>query len=181
MNKLKLFAQALFSWSIDDLLPVDEHCIFDAYFCLSFGNRISETSETNQFLVNSVIKKYKQTKKPLIIQSECAHAFPLSIYIDKVISSQDMEVDHQDTYEAVQRCYVYCKENKIKSLLVFAHPQHAWRVKRSLEKIGLHPFIANTKGAPYDLKSTQAWAKSEFIFIPRELFKRLYYLFSGKI
>jgi len=75
----------------------------------------------------------------------------------------------------------YCCANNFKTVLIFAHPHHTWRVKKTIEKFGLVGVVADTTGTPCDLKSIQIWTRIKFIFILRKFFTRLYYLFSEKI
>ena len=166
-------------------MEVKDHYVFhrkiDAYFCQSFGPQINGPGISNEFLAKLIIKKYRKDPLPLIIQKDCADAFPEDIYIDKIISEHQTPGKYLDSYEVSRQCFEFCLQNNIKTVLVFAHPDHVWRVAKTIKKFGLDWVIADTKGTPYDPKSVQLWTRSKWLFIPREIIVILAYWFSHKI
>jgi len=155
---------------------------FDGIFCQSFGRRDDGPGLSNEVLAKLVceIQEKCENKKPLIIQKDCADAFPAGIKIDKIISEHQTPGKYLDSYEVSRQCLEYCLQNNIKTLLVFAHPDHIWRVRKTLEKFGLEAISVNCT-VPYDHKSAQIWTRSKWLFMPWEFFARLAYIFSGKI
>lgn len=153
----------------------------DAYFCQSFGLRKDGPGTSNEFLANFIVEIYNKIPKKLIIQEDAAIAFPKEIKINKIISKHSKPEKYLDTYEVSRQCAKYCKEYGIKKLLVFAHPDHIWRVARSIEKFGIETISVKLKSMPYDPESSQVWTRSRRAFLPRELIVRIYYFLTGKI
>ena len=181
MKKSILF-ESLFKWKFVNFSSKEEYINVDGFFCQAFGPRKNNPGFSNQFLAGCIIQEYKKNPKPLIIQKECADAFPSNIKIDKIISKHEVYGKYLDSFEVSRQCYEYCKKNNLKTLLVFAHPDHIWRVVKTLEKIGFNNIVvADTRGTPYDWHSIQIWTKAKFIFLLREFFVRLLYLFKKKI
>ncbi|MFZ4631915.1 MAG: hypothetical protein ACOYL8_01750 [Patescibacteria group bacterium] len=155
---------------------------FDAIFCQSFGRGKNGPGLSNECLAKSIteIQEKCAYNKPLIIQKDCADAFPTEIKIDKIISEHQTPGKYLDSYEVSRQCLEYCLKNNIKTLLVFAHPAHIWRVQQTLENFGLKT-IGVTCDVPYDPQSDQLWTRSKWLFIPWELFARLSYIITRKI
>lgn len=145
----------------------------DAIFCPSFGRRINEPSLSNKFLAKRIVEYYQGNPLPLIIQKDCADYCPADIEIDKTISSHVLSGLYLDTVEVVRQCAQYCIEHNLKKVLVFAHPDHLGRVKRSLKYFQLEYEVADTSACPYDPKSTQAWTRGRAIYFLREILVRI--------
>jgi len=153
-----------------------------AIFCQSFGRRGNNPGLSNIALAESVIRICGDFDQPpaLIIQKDCADAFPNYFKIDKVISKHDKPGKYLDSYEVSRQCAEYCRKNGIKNLLIFSHPHHAWRVRKVTEKFGLNCLTVTVK-IPYDRKSVQLWTRSAWLFIPREILVIIAYWLTGKI
>jgi hypothetical protein len=87
-----------------------------------------------------------------------------------------------DTYEEVCKHLLVCEEKGWKTLLVMAHRHHLWRTYMVLKKKGYEVVVApGCENISYDPESKQCWTWGGWIFIPREVLARLFYLFTGKI
>jgi hypothetical protein len=181
MKRIKLFFECLLNWNTTKLINREDLEKADVIFCQSFGPRKDSPGISNEFLANCIIKVYKQNPKKLIIQKDCADAFPVDVKIDKIIFQYQSVNKYLDSFEVSRQCAEYCENNNFKTILIFAHPHHVWRVKKTIEKFGLVGLVADTRGTPYDWKSTQIWTRTKIFFIPRELLTRLYYWLSNKI
>jgi len=181
MEKIWLFFECLFHWRRGMPDKAEAQKNVDAFFCQSFGPRQNSPGISNEFLAKRILEAYSDNPKPLIIQKDCADALPAEIVVDKIISKHEVAGKYLDSFEVSRQCFEYCREKNFKTLLIFSHPDHYWRVKKTVEKFGLIGIRANTNGMPYDWKSIQVWTKAALIFLPRELLARLYYLFGGKI
>ena len=153
----------------------------DAYFCQSFGPQKDNPGISNIFLSDCIVSTYNKSPKPLIIQEDAALAFPPNISIDFVISKHHVPGEYLDSYEVSRQGVEYCKQHGYETLLVFAHPDHIWRVMKTLKKLGIHAIAADTRGTPYDPLSVQIWTRSKWIFLPREILTRMFYYLTGKI
>lgn len=153
-----------------------------AILCQSFGARKDGPGTSNEALAKAIMRIYGDFEKSpkLIIQKDTADAFPGDFEIDKIISEHEKAGKYLDSYEVSRQCAEYCRENNIKNLLVFAHPDHIWRVKKVTEKFGLNCLVASSE-VPYDKKSSQIWTRSKWLFLPRELFVIIAYFLTGKI
>lgn len=160
---------------------------FDAIFCQSFGLRKNEPGMSNFYLAHCILKVYRIYKNyhdchiPLIIQKDCADAFTEDIKIDKIISQHHDPNKYLDSHEVSRQCAEFCAQKGFKTILVFAHPDHIWRVVRTLKKFDLDPVIADTAGTPYDPKSIQPWTRSRLRFLTREVLVIIMYFITGKI
>jgi hypothetical protein len=154
----------------------------DAIFCQSFGLREDGPGTSNQALAEAIIKIHGELSKPpkLIIQKNCADAFPEGFKIDKIILEHSNPGKYLDSYEVSRQCAEYCFRNGIKKLLVFAHPDHLWRVRKTIEKFEFD-CLGVTSPVPYDKKSSQIWTRSKWLFLPREMIVNLIYFLTGKI
>jgi len=183
MKKLKekiiLFLECFFTWKVkkDKKNKPEEAYI---YFCLSFGYGKDHSDSNNQALALVLKKYYLQRKAIIITQKEIAN-YLSDVIINFTISKHRKESKYLDTFEVCQQCFDYCQDINLKEILIFAHPNHLWRIKKTMEKLGAKISIADTSSCPYNKKSKQIWTRNKFFFIIRELFVRLYYLFSGKI
>ncbi|MCK9439154.1 MAG: hypothetical protein WCY43_03570 [Patescibacteria group bacterium] len=183
MKKLKekiiLFLECFFTWKIkkDKKNEPEEAYV---YFCLSFGYAKDHSDLSNQALA-LVLKKYYLQKRAIIIaQKEIADYLP-DVIINFTINKHQKESKYLDTFEVCRQCFNYCQEINLKKILVFAHPDHLWRIKKVMEKLGAKISVADTSACPYNKKSKQIWTKNRAFFMIREVFVRLYYFFSGKI
>lgn len=181
MGKIQLLFECLFNWKQVKQASKESQKNADAIFCQSFGLRKQDPGISNKFLANCILKAYSQSPKPLIIQKDCADAFPVDVKVDRVISKHQAPGKYLDSYEVSRQCFDYCRANNLKTVLIFAHPHHIWRVQKTVEKFGLIGVIGDTAGMPYDPKSIQIWTRTKLFFVPRELLTRLFYLFSNKI
>jgi hypothetical protein len=160
---------------------------FDAIFCQSFGPRKNEPGISNFYLahrIQEVYNFYKNTHDrpiPLIIQKDCADAFTEDIKIDKIISQNRDPNKYLDSYEVSWQGAKFCREKNLKTVLVFAHPDHIWRVMKTLKKLGQNAIAADTSGTPYDPKSIQPWTRSRLRFLTREILVIAMYFITGKI
>jgi hypothetical protein len=154
---------------------------YDAIFCQSFGRRKYGPGLSNQYLAKLIIKLYDKNPKPLIIQKDCADAMPSRIKIDKIIDRHQNPKKYLDSFEVSRQCAEYCHEHNIKSLIVFAHPDHLGRVLMTIRKFGVKAIAADTKGAPYDSSSEQIWTRDRVTFIAREILTWLYYFLFRKL
>jgi hypothetical protein len=119
--------------------------------------------------------------KKLIKDSTSKHFKVLNIIVRHSVPGK-----YLDTYEVIRQSAVICKENGWKTVAVLAHPDHAWRVMMTAKKLGIYPYLVDTKYfhdmvIPYDPKSLQVWTRNKFFFIAREIPTRLYYLYKGWI
>jgi hypothetical protein len=160
---------------------------FDAIFCQSFGLRKNEPGMSNFYLAHLILQWHNFYKNvhdchiPLIIQKDCADAFTEDIKIDKIISQHRNPEKYLDSYEVSWQGAKFCREKNLKTVLVFAHPDHIWRVMRTLKKLGLDAVAADTSGTPYDPKSIQPWTRSRLRFLSREILVIIMYFLTGKI
>ncbi|MFA6416784.1 MAG: hypothetical protein WCW61_01180 [Patescibacteria group bacterium] len=160
---------------------------FDAIFCQSFGPRKNEPGMSNFYLAACILRVYNFYKNahdchvPLIIQKDCADAFTEDIKIDKIISQHRNPNTYLDSYEVSRQCAEFCTQKGFKTVLVFAHPDHIWRVMKTLKKLGLNAAAADTSGTPYDPKSIQPWTRSRLRFLIREKAVIIWYFLKGKI
>lgn len=157
-------------------------CEIQAIFCQSFGLRKDGPGISNEALAAAITRIREDFPCPpqLIIQKDTADAFPQEVKIDKIISGHQAAGKYLDSYEVSRQCAEYCREKRIKNLLVFAHPHHIWRVKKVTEKFGLNCLIASIP-VPYDKKSSQIWTRSKWLFIPREIIVIIAYWLTKKI
>ena len=181
MEKIRLLFECLLSWKPAKPANQESQKNVDVIFCQSFGPRKNDPGISNRFLADCILKVYNKNPKPLIIQKDCADAFPVDVKIDKIISRHQVPGKYLDSYEVSRQCFDYCRAKNFETVLFFAHPHHVWRVQKTIEKFGLIGIIGDTAGMPYDSKSTQIWTRTKLIFIPREFLTRLFYLFSNKI
>lgn len=177
-SKIKLFFECFFKWRPE---PETDGREIDAIFCQAFGLRSDGPGKSNNYMAACILETYYQDPKPLIIQGDCADALPDDIKIDLKISKHQEPGKYLDTWEVTRQCAEYCRVHNISTVLFFAHPAHAWRVQKTIEKFRLRGVPGNTIGTPYDPKSVQIWTRSKWLFIPREILSRLLYLFTNKI
>lgn len=155
---------------------------YDAILCQSFGARKEGVSTSNAALAEAIMNIYNKMPQntQLIIQKDCADAFPKDFKIDHIISEHAEPGKYLDSYEVSRQCAEYCQKNGLKKLLVFAHPDHLWRVQKVTAKFGLECQGVFTN-IPYDKKSSQIWTRSKWLFLPREAIVNLIYAATGKI
>jgi hypothetical protein len=182
MKKIRMFFDCFLNWSFNKKTIEEKQGRFDVILCLSFGLRNNSIGISNKFLTNYVTEVYNNYPKPLIIQKDCVdNDFLKTCKVDKIISKHQIVDKYLDSYEVSRQCCEYCKMKNFKTILIVAHPHHAWRVKKIIEKFNLIGIIANTSKIPYDKKSIQIWTRNKFIFILREVVARLFYLYTNKI
>ncbi|PKM91310.1 hypothetical protein CVU82_01785 [Candidatus Falkowbacteria bacterium HGW-Falkowbacteria-1] len=138
-----------------------------AIISLSFG---SNNSLSNKYLSKIVLKIISRQAIPPILQgevAECLHSNFLNI-IKK-------NRKYLDTYEVCKQANEVCLKNDWKKIAIVAHPDHAWRVNKTLKKMRLETVIVNTNMVPYDKRSKQFWTRRRFFFIFREILVIIYY------
>lgn len=148
----------------------------DVIICLSFGKRTSEVGLSNKFLITKIINFYKKNPLPLIIQKDCADYFPKDIKINKIISNHSKSGKYLNTQEVLRQSIYYCFKNNFKKALVFAHTHHIPRIKNDFAYFNFDFKIADTKGCPYDPKSSQIWTRNKYYFLLREFIVKIYYI-----
>jgi hypothetical protein len=181
MKRVGLFFECMFCWRGIKYCAEDQIENVDAIFCQSFGLRSDGPGASNIFLATKILGIYRSRSLPLIIQKDCADAFPKNIKIDKIISHHEIKGRYLDSFEVSRQGAEFCKINGFNTVLVFAHPDHCWRVAKTLKKFGLKVLVANTVGTPYDPKSIQWWTRKRKYFIYREFLTRIFYFITGKI
>lgn len=146
-----------------------------ANIAFSFG----DSEKSNYFLAKKADKLIIKYETPTIAQWE------IGDYLSKgkiaTIKKGRVVSQYLNTYEVAFRAAEICKKLNIKKILILAHPHHAWRCKKTLEKLGLSVGVIDTSGCPYDSSSNQIWTRSRALFIPREILARLMYLVKGYI
>lgn len=178
-RKIALFLECFLNWKIKADIDYDIEKTH-IYFCLSFGYQKNNPGTNNQELALFLEKYYLQKRAIIVAQKEIAEVLP-EVLVNFVISKHQKSDKYLDTFEVCRQCFNYCRDINLKKILIFVHPHHVWRTKKTLEKFGMDVFVADTTGCPYDPESAQIWTRTKLFFIPRELLTRLYYLFSGKI
>lgn len=86
-----------------------------------------------------------------------------------------------DTEEVNRQAARECKKRGIKTVVLVAHPHHIWRAGKNLERHGITVLFAPSDDIPYDPTCSRWWLRSPWLFIPREVLSRLYYLSKGWI
>ena len=154
----------------------------DALIGCSFGKRLNnDVDKSNEELAYIANEAHEKYGVPLILQWEIANCI-------KDISKMNVVREHQkrgngylDTYEVITQAKDICKKNGWRRVIILAHPHHCWRCVMTARKLELDTLVVATEKVPYDYLSAQIWTRSAWIFIPRELISRFFYLFTGKI
>jgi len=154
-----------------------------AIFCQSFGPRVDGPGISNEFLAKKIIEAHKNfPNAPLIIQKDCVNALPANIKVARVIYRHWLpDGRYLDSSEVSRQCAEYCVPKGLTTVLTFAHPDHLWRVMKTMKKFDLNPIAGDTNGTPYDPKSVQPWTRSRLRFLIREFLVIIYYFFKKKI
>lgn len=79
-----------------------------------------------------------------------------------------------DTNEVNRQVAEICQKNGWTHVVVCAHPDHAWRVGKNLEKFGLTPIFPDLSGIKYH-KIPGRWKLNFPWFIIREIISRVLY------
>ena len=114
MEKFLLFFKCIFNWRNPKFAEEIEQINVDAFFCQSFGPQENNPGISNKFLADSIVQIYNQSPKPLIIQKDCADAFPDNIVIDKIISTHETSGKYLDSHEVSRQCVDYCRQKNLK-------------------------------------------------------------------
>lgn len=106
--------------------------------------------------------------------------FPTKAMPIAVISAHELKKGaYLDTEEVNRQAAEICKVNGWKTVLLCAHPDHAWRAGKNLERHGLSVVYPDLSGISYDPTCARRSLSSRFVFLPRELAARLLYFWKG--
>lgn len=163
-----------------------------AVLALSFGKRESVPGKSNEALAKKVKEYADRYHIPFAVQGEVGQCLLDSVgFIGTANPSYKHDGTYVGTFEAsLQLVEGFCKPREITSVIIVAHPDHAWRVVKVCEKLQLKVVLVDTDNVPYDDESTQPWCRSAWRFdrtFPYPPFKiyevlvRLKYLLGGKI
>ena len=174
---VKMLLRCVFCWR-EKYATKEQIKNAQAIVAFSFGARRCGPGHSNAFLIKIASCLSRKYELPIIAQSNIGDHISNSVY---TIRESRRPGQYLDTYEVAFQIYELCKEHGFKEVLVLAHPDHAWRCKKTLEKLGLNTCVIDTSACPYDSLSTQEWTRNRLLFIPREIFARVLYLLQGKI
>lgn len=175
------FLNLFFSWKTS-ISSVEEMKKAQVVITHEFGDQ-KEVNDTTMDIVYVGIKIAKQLNIPMICQSPgdmvayCQQLEPVLI-IDRNLQS---EGSYLDTNEVNRQVSEICQKNGWTYVVVCAHPHHAWRVGKNLEKFGLIPIFPDLLGIKYCSIPSRLTLSSPWYFIPREICARILYYFKGYI
>lgn len=171
----KLLAGILASWHAPQvgLDPIKSQA--QVAIALSFGSKA--LNQSNRVLAKICMGLQAKHNLPLILQQEvyCA-GYGLRCY---AIGSPHHK--YIDTHEVLRVARDICKMQGWQRIVLVCHPDHFWRAKRTVEKLGLQvvfvpPEIAKV---PYALDDPQPWVRNAQNFRLREILSRIFFLFKG--
>ncbi len=176
----KKIIECFFVWHI----PSDsEDCLekADVLIGQSFGNRPNnDPGKSNKELARIAKRVHEKYGVPLVLQWEIADCIN-DVSKAGVVRKHQEKNKYLDTYEVIVQSKDICERSGWRKAIILAHPQHCWRCVMTAKKLGLDTLVVATKKVPYDHLSDQIWTRNVWIFIPRELISRLFYLLTGKI
>jgi uncharacterized SAM-binding protein YcdF (DUF218 family) len=177
--KFRNLFECLFSWHVK-YATEKELQNADAIIAFSFGQTIFGPDSSDWFLIRKAEKIFSRYEIPIIAQWEIGEHITNGVI--HVIKKSRFPEKWFDTHEVAYQANEMCKQKNLTNVLVLAHPDHAWRCKKVLQKMGLNVVgVINTDGCPYDPLSRLKWTISWSDFIFREFLVRLMYLAQGKI
>ena len=129
---------------------------------------------SNEAMAKIVKEIHRQYELPMVLQWEIADCL-IDLPMVGVVREHRKFGKYLDTREVLVQSFLVCKKQGWTRVIVVAHPDHIWRVKKVAEKLGLDVFIPDTSSVPYDPHSIQSWTRNKIRFIPREIAARLLY------
>lgn len=152
----------------------------EVIIAFSFGQTSFGPDSSDWFLIRRAEKIFFQYGIPIIAQWEIGEHIANGVIC--IIKKSRFPEKWFDTYEVAYQANEMCEQKKFKNVLVLAHPDHAWRCDKVLQKMGLNVVgVINTDGCPYDPLSRLKWTTNWFNFIFRELLVRFLYFLQEKI
>jgi len=177
---LSTLVRCFFCWRVRTATK-DELAHAEVVLGQSFGLRSHDPGPSNAELARIAHALSRQHQTPLILQWEISDALVHPTTCAGVVREHRIRGRYLDTYEVLSQSAILCRSRGWKRAIVLAHPDHAWRVVRTAERLGFTAVAADTGTVPYDPKSIQPWTRRRASFIPRELVARLLYLVRGWI
>ena len=177
MKLLDLF----FSWKTR-ISSVEEMKKAQVVITHEFGDQ-KDLNETTIKIVEIGVRIAKESVCPIVCQypgdivSNCSWLKPILV-IKKNLKNEGF---YLDTNEVNRQVSEICKKNNWNYVVVCAHPHHAWRVGKNLEKFGLIPLFPDLGGIDYHFISSRLALSFAWIFIPREVCARIRDYFKGYI
>lgn len=143
------------------------------------GNIDKETpGKINEHLATIIRELHEQSQLPLILQGEITPCLP-----DLPILAQTPQQQDAHRYLSTRDVCLFqkrvCEERGFRRVIVVAFGHHMWRAVRATERVGLEVLVPPGIQNAYDPKSSQWFCRSPFLFVPREIMVRLYFLMRG--
>lgn len=174
-NRLRILWQCFTVWHVEPTSLENAQVILSQ----AGGNVDEETpGKINEHLATIIRELHEQFQLPLILQGEvvpCLRDLRILAH-----TAQQQEIDrYLSTRDVCLFQKKVCEEHGFQRVIVVAFGHHLWRAVRATERVGLEVLIPPGIQNVYEPKSSQWFCRSSFLFVPREIMVRLYFLMRG--
>jgi len=152
----------------------------DVIFGHEFGDQ-KNVSETSRSIAKNARRWHQELGIPVIFQHPCELAFPDVKPVHVIRENLLHPGKYLDTNEVQRQLAEFCFEKGWTNVILCCHPKHAWRAGLNLMIHGLTPVFIDNSNVKCDLRCSRWSMKSEYIWLPREVYAKFRYFMEGKI
>jgi len=170
LEKLLFFLKCLFCWGYKPTGKIEKG---DCIVTLSFG-RHKRNSGSSNIAISQLIDQSNSGKNtvPVIAQFEVAEQVMHGVVMHRVGQWRD---GYLPSWKVVDKIIAKMRELGVSRPILYAHPDHVWRIKRHFLRHQIELIIPdNLSEVPYDRYSVQWWTRGPIRWRLREILVRLY-------
>lgn len=159
----------------------DAQVIIGMAFGANMNGHGQPPGASNEDIARIIHRLWTARKIPVITQREVAEAmevlhFPIRPAL--VISEQPGQF-HIDSREVLFKAWEFCRQHKLRTAIIVAHPMHILRSAWVAQKLGFRVRLPDVSTVPYEPNSSQWWTRNPLFFFIWELKSRIGWKLMG--